>query len=493
MILSSTLLSLALSSLAILPRGQEPIALGDRLELLVDRHLIERSSGLRLEAGAIRDEGAVFLFDRPWDGPFSGYATVIQDGARYLLYYRGLPRAGGDGSELECTCVALSDDGVRWTRPDLEQFAPGDQRPNNVVLADAAPVTHNFAPFLDSRPGVEEHQRFKGLGGNEHSGLVAYTSADGLRWVRMQAEPVFRAGVFDSQNVSFWSEHEQCYVCYFRTWSGGGYRGYRTVSRTTSRDFLEWTEPELMVFRGAPQEHIYTNQPQPYFRAPHQYIGIAARFMPGRQVLSTGEAERLGVDPGYFRDCSDAVLLTSRGGNLYDRELSGAFLRPGIGLENWVSRSNYPACGVVRTGPREMSFYVNQNYAQPTAELRRYSLRLDGLASLRAGREPGELLTRALTFSGDTLVLNMSTSAAGELRVELQGMDGAPLEGFGLEACIPQIGNELERRVSWRRGDSTSSDLSEVAGSTVRLRISMSDADLFSLRFVHSSPAATPR
>ena len=113
MILSSTLLSLALSSLAILPRGQEPIALGDRLELLVDRHLIERSSGLRLEAGAIRDEGAVFLFDRPWDGPFSGYATVIQDGARYLLYYRGLPRAGGDGSELECTCVALSDDGVR--------------------------------------------------------------------------------------------------------------------------------------------------------------------------------------------------------------------------------------------------------------------------------------------------------------------------------------------------------------------------------------------
>ena len=123
------------------------------------------------------------------------------------------------------------------------------------MLADAAPVTHNFAPFLDSRPGVEEHQRFKGLGGNEHSGLVAYTSADGLRWVRMQAEPVFRAGVFDSQNVSFWSEHEQCYVCYFRTWSGGGYRGYRTVSRTTSRDFLEWTEPELMVFRGAPQEH----------------------------------------------------------------------------------------------------------------------------------------------------------------------------------------------------------------------------------------------
>jgi len=34
---------------------------------------------------------------------------------------------------------------------------------------------------------------------------------------------------------------------------------------------------------------------------------------------------------------------------------------PGIGLQNWVSRSNYPAFNVVQTGPAEMSIYVQQD------------------------------------------------------------------------------------------------------------------------------------
>jgi hypothetical protein len=46
---------------------------------------------------------------------------------------------------------------------------------------------------------------------------------------------------------------------------------------------------------------------------------------------------------------------------------------------------------VVQTGPHEMSIYVNQDYAQPTAHLRRYSLRLDGFASLSAPYGGGEM------------------------------------------------------------------------------------------------------
>ncbi|HAH43770.1 MAG TPA: hypothetical protein DCM07_02740, partial [Planctomycetaceae bacterium] len=63
--------------------------------------------------------------------------------------------------------------------------------------------------------------------------------------------------------------------------------------------------------------------------------------------------------------------------------LSG-YITGGIGAQNWVSRTNYPALNVVQTGPAEMSVYVNQDYAQQTAHLRRYSLRLDGFASLHA-------------------------------------------------------------------------------------------------------------
>src|SRR5688500_8071923 len=169
--------------------------------------------------------------------------------------------------------------------------------------------------------------------------------------------------------------------------------------------------------------------------------------------------------------------MSSRGGDRYDRTFLGALIRPGIGIENWVSRTNYPALNVVQTGPTEMSLYVNQNYGQPTAHLRRYSLRLDGFASVRADYDGGEMLTRPLDFRGSKLLLNFATSAAGGIRVELQDERGTPLPGFALDDCQEVIGNEIERAVSWKGGD-----LRDLAGKPVRLRFVMKDADLYALR-----------
>jgi hypothetical protein len=251
------------------------------------------------------------------------------------------------------------------------------------------------------------------------------------------------------------------------------------VGRTTSQDFLNWSEPVEMDFGDKPREHIYTNQTAPYFRAPHIYIALSARFMPNRQVLTEEQAMNLGVDPGYFKDCSDSVLMTSRGGNRYDRTFMDGFIRPGVGLENWVSRSNYPALNVVQTGPAEMSVYVNQNYAQKTAHLRRYSLRLDGFSSLSADYNGGEMLTKPITFDGDSLILNFTTSAAGSIAVEIQDVDGQPVAGYALADCIPLIGNEIERVVAWRNG----TDVAQLIDRIVRLRFVMKDADLYSVQF----------
>ncbi|MEE2896503.1 MAG: hypothetical protein VX726_12290 [Planctomycetota bacterium] len=485
--------ALLVSALASLS-GSDPvdpaaIDVGDRVQPMVDRHLVGSMDGTELRLTRPRDEGVVFRFDRPWEGLFCGYSTVIHDGDRFLLYYRGLPVAGKDGTDREVTCVATSRDGIEWTRPAIDRFEVDGTRRNNVVLADAAPVTHNFSPFLDSRPGVPADERFKALGGSEHSGLVAYVSADGLEWRRLRDEPVLTDGMFDSQNVACWSEAEKCYVSYFRTWTGDGYSGFRTVSRATSPDFVNWSETVPMRFGDGPMEHLYTNQTHPYFRNPEIGIAIAARFMPGRQVVGTEEAKALGVDPGYFRDCSDAVLLTTRGGDLYDRTFREGFLRPGLGLENWVSRSNYPALGVVQTGPAEMSVYMNADYAQPSAHLRRFSMRLDGFASMHAGAGGGSWTTKPLTFAGDRLELNLATSAAGEIMVEVQDADGIPIEGFAFGDVVPAIGNEISKVVRWK-GDP---GLGDLAGRPIRLAFRMRDADLFAFRFAADRPAPAGR
>ncbi|SEJ58506.1 hypothetical protein SAMN05216327_11379 [Dyadobacter sp. SG02] len=459
--------------------AQTPLDLGSRREIFVDHYLIDRMQNARLQLHHPRNEGVVLQFDKPWEGNFSGYCTIIRDGDLLRAYYRGVRNAVADGDHAEVTCYAESKDGKHWTKPDLGINTVDGSKNNNTILANSPPVTHNFSPFLDRNPKVTLAERFKALGGTKKSGLMAYASADGVHWNKMATESVFTKGLFDSQNVAFWSESEGKYVCYFRTWTGDGFNGFRTVSRATSDDFLHWSEPEPMTFGNTPMEHLYTQQTSPYYRAPHIYLAIGARFMPNRQVVSDEDAKRLNVNPKYYNDCSDAILMSSRGGSVYDRTFMDSFIRPGIGLSNWVSRSNYPALNVVQTSDTEMSVFVNEEYAQPTAHLKRYSMRIDGFASLTAPYQGGEVVTKPFVFSGKELEINYATSAAGELKIELQDASGKAIPGFTIDDCPAIIGNEIRRVVRWKGGG----DVSQWASRPVRLRIAIKDGDLYSLKF----------
>jgi hypothetical protein len=470
--------------------ADEPINIGSRRELFVDHNLIETMEGCELALARPRDEGIAFRFDQPWEGRFCGYVTVLRiadDDCR--LYYRGRPEAGSDGQPGERACVAVSkDEGRTWERPALGIVEIDDRSDNNVIL-DEAPYCHNFSPLLDARPGVPVDERFKALGGTVHSGLVAFASPDGFHWHKLNdGESVINEGALDSQNVSFWSETEQCYVCYLRSWSGGGFNGHRWVSRTTSEDYVHWTPIQPMRFmhngQNATSEHIYTNQTGPYFRAPHIYVSTAARFMPGRSVLSNEQAEAIDVDSKYFGDISDGVLLTSRGGTVYDRTFMEGFIRPDMGWENWVSRTNYPALNVVPTGDDRMSLFVSVNYGQETNSLRRYSLRLDGFASVRAPYDGGVLVTKPFTFEGERLSLNFATSAAGSVRIQIETTEGDLIPGFTADECQEIIGNEIDRTVFWN-GDTS---VAELSGRTIRIRFFMKDADLYSFKFGTETP-----
>ncbi|HOF41741.1 MAG TPA: hypothetical protein PLD73_16855, partial [Candidatus Hydrogenedentes bacterium] len=188
---------------------------------------------------------------------------------------------------------------------------------------------------------------------------------------------------------------------------------------------------------------------------------------------------RLGAHSGYVGDCSDTVFMSSRGGSVYDRTFMEGFVRPGFGLDNWTSRTNYTTYGLIPTGPATMSLYIQRNYAQPSQYLQRLELRIDGFASVHAGYGGGELITKALTFAGNELEINFATSAAGSLWAELQQPDGTPIPGFTLDDCDELIGDQIDRVVTWKG----SGDVSALVGTPIRLRFVMKDADLYALRF----------
>jgi hypothetical protein len=455
----------------------EAIDLGSRRELFVVRFLIEQLKGAELRMHEPIREGVAVKFDNPWEGGYSGYATVIKDDGLYRMYYRGLPVATPDGSAEAVVAYAESKDGMAWTKPDLGLFTVMGTSHNNVVLTNA-PYTHNFSPLRDENPGATA-AKYKALGGTAASGLHAFQSADGIHWSPLQAQAVFTKGAFDSQNVAFWSVSEGQYLCYFRTWKTIKGRSYRWISRTTSRDFLHWTEPVEMDFGETPPEEFYTSGTHPYYRAPQIYIALAKRFFPGKVALPEEQARTLVQNPGYRIASSDSIFMTTRGGSHFERTFLEAFIRPGPTPEDWIARDNAPALGVVPANEREMFIYRLSHYAQPSSHMARYRLRADGFISVHAPYGGGELITRPLKFSGSHLELNFETSAAGSMRVEIQDGNGVPQPGFALGACPEMMGDDIARAVKWSGED----DVSKLAGKTVRLRFVMKDADLYSLRF----------
>jgi hypothetical protein len=127
-----------------------------------------------------------------------------------------------------------------------------------------------------------------------------------------------------------------------------------------------------------------------------------------------------------------------------------------------------------------MSMYIQRAYGQPSAHLERMTWRTDGIVSVHAGYQPGELVTKPITFDGSKLTVNISSSAAGGGFVEIQDAAGKPIPGFTLAECIELNTDDLARVVSWKNG----SDASSLAGKPVRLRFRMKDADLYAFQFV---------
>jgi hypothetical protein len=97
---TNLLFPILLAALCGAASAQDPVNIGNRRELFVDRFLIDQLNGVRLHLHTPREEGLAFAFDKPWEGPFSGVVTMVRlaDGS-LLAYYRGKPVASRDGSE----------------------------------------------------------------------------------------------------------------------------------------------------------------------------------------------------------------------------------------------------------------------------------------------------------------------------------------------------------------------------------------------------------
>jgi hypothetical protein len=481
----------------------------------MDDRFVQQGKGIEFMVHPPQKTGDRVIVSEPGLA-LGGYHSVLYDAGVYHLWYT----AGG------CVLYAQSSDGIHWEKPNLRLVEAASDKstspPPNLVLGRGAGGvkggTHGLMVFVDPKASASE--RFKLVANPDEFGdlLQIFSSPDGLHWKHAFTNVItYNTAVkphhLDSQNVIFWDDRIQKYVAYFRkNMREPGSQG-RTVARseTTNLSFFAevddcpvviQADPEHVVHSDAPSKErialldIYTNGALRYPWADDAYLMFPTEYYHyGGQIAEF--RKEAPVNAGVLDTC----FASSRDGIKWQRYDHRPFV--GLGMKGeFDSKRIYMVYGVVpAANDRELYMYYlgtsathgwdrnDQNNrllasadAAPTepAAISRVVLRRDGFVSVRAAFAGGEFTTPLLRFAGEQLLLNVDTSACGELRVELQDEKGQPIPNYTLQDCdLVHTANEISRVVKWK-GESSLKDL---AGKPARLHFVMRDLDLYAFQF----------
>src|SRR5262245_52111699 len=140
--------------------------------------------------------------DKPWERKgLGGMAMVFSDGVWYdprdrlfKMWYLG----GYNAS----TCYAFSEDGLRWTKPELDvrkgtSIVQPDGRDSSTVWLD-----------LEEKDPKRRYKMFRSHGEAGRFGLSVHFSADGIHW----SERVLRTGSCGDRTTVFWNPFRKVWV-----------------------------------------------------------------------------------------------------------------------------------------------------------------------------------------------------------------------------------------------------------------------------------------
>ncbi len=254
----------------------------------------------------------------------------------------------------------------------------------------------------------------------------------------------------------------------------------REVLQSESDDFLKWESRGVIMSADKEDppwdQQFYNMEFMPYGDVYFGFISVY-HTLPGMETKITA-----GLD---WLDTVDIQLAFSRDGRSWKRAGGrGVFLPLGTGAEEFDRSMLYIMQQPLLVGDEILIYYIgfrglhwatNRDEVQGGA-VGLAKLRLDGFVSIDAG--DGTLTSKPLLMSGERLLLN-ADAGQGSVRVEILGVDGNPLEGFGREDTVAVRGDGLRHTVAWKQG----SDVSGLKGQPIVLKFHIDRSKLFSFRF----------
>ena len=448
-----------------------------RTQVFVDNHMIEEYVRVRRMVHQPQKYGPVLLPEKPWEGScVIVYGTVIRnpETGLYQMWYQTFSKL--PPPENTYICYAFSQDGIRWVKPRLGLVEYRGSRDNNIVLRGSFDVIDSPSVIydpLEPDPDRRYKMLFYGRDGRRR-GLYAAYSRDGIRW-RLLEDPV-APEVGDRTNLMLDPFKEPRYVAYTRHPEMMRRHRRRVIYRSESWDFEDWSEPELVLAPDLADSHDLQFYGMTAFPYGDMYLGFVQR-------LHTAE-DRIDVELVWSRDNKSWYRVKPR----------SVFLPTGPegGWDQaWVGIASNPP---IRVGDRLWIFYEGRNASHgqrfpfPRGAIGLATLRLDGFVSINAGLVEGYLTTKAFTWPGGRLMVNLNARACvgaaegwpscGYVRLEILDEDGEPIKGFTKEECRPFTGDSVAHEFSWRSGKS----IDELVGEKIRLRFYMVNAELYSFK-----------
>lgn len=389
---------------------------------------------------------------------------------------------------LRCNCVAESTDGMNWTRPDLGLVEFRGSRRNNIVPDPDHEIKIVMDPY-DPDP----NRRYKGMvlrwpGGarfiEQERGKRCFCtifSADGLQWSEPRPVAQFletgdtsglayderrKRFMFTTRARGYWLSDE--YPAFYSRPIKTGMPPGRWVALSTSPDFEDWTPLENIIVRDSRDEDgvdFYCACPFPYGNL---YLGLLRRHHSWHGLM-------------------DTELVWSKDGLRWNRSYyRQPFLGWGdLGDQDWCF-GDIVNCKPVHCGDRILFFYEGRNHVHSPHQVKGTEycgmdnamglaeLRVDGFCSIEAGRMGGHLVTEPLPAAGKRLIMNARTVNSGEIRIELTDRDFNPLADQPLVFKGDCVAEPLDFGAS--------EHLPQTADGTVRLKMYLHNAALYSLR-----------
>lgn len=445
-------------------------------QLFVDDFLIEESGLHRaFHAATYHPASPVLRPEREWElrdpyervtGHPSPTSMVFSDGVFYdardqlfkMWYMAGYQQH---------TALAVSRDGISWTRPSLG-VVPG----TNIVVNGAR---DSSTVWLD--PEGPAAERFKMAAYDlELKALRLHVSADGVRW-----REAGRSGRCGDRSTFFRNPFRNVWAFSLRADRPGSLTRYRQYVESRTFATAAWSDTDPVVWTGSDsgdlQRADLRTEPQLYNVDAVAYESL----MLGLFTVYRGERDDR-------EKPNDLCVAFSRDGFHWSRDARDPFISVSEqpGAWNWGNvQSAGGGCVIVGDS---LHFYVSgrsgiAGTALPgTCSTGLATLRRDGFASVSDQVPPGaarlvspargSLTTRVVQFSGGHLFIN--ASIRGSIRAEVLDRGGRVIAPFAADRCAAASGDSTRLALNWN-----GASLASVAGTPVRIRFILDRAQLF--------------